>query len=434
MITRLHLEQFKSFKDAVLEAGPFTLLVGPNASGKSNLRDAFRLLCGLGRGYTLAETLGGKFIEGQQVWSGVRGGARGLAFRGSDTFALEVSFQKPPSGTETTYQPTTYRIEIDPGANGKEPRMLKEKLLVGQEVIFSEMFSGRAVSLGFVEQSTSEISSYVMQDDKPILAQLAHLGRNYPHYQTILTCLDILGSMRFFDLDPHAMREPSLPGQAVLSDRGENLSAVLHHMCQDPRQKDMLVTWTKMLTPMEASDLRFVDYPDGRVMLALVEQGGQETLAFNASDGTLRLLGFLAALKRAERSHLFFFEELEHSFHPLRLHLLTGLIEEQVQRNGIQVIATTHSPSLLWYVERSTLEHMSVSYRLEEHPDTRIKRVFDLPAIETLLERGGPGELLETSWLENTVAFLEDDEPEALLEQDNAERETLLEEEPVCGY
>ena len=32
--------------------GPFTLIVGANASGKSNIRDAFRFLHGIGRGHT----------------------------------------------------------------------------------------------------------------------------------------------------------------------------------------------------------------------------------------------------------------------------------------------------------------------------------------------------------------------------------------------
>ena len=43
MITRLRMKNFKRFADATLDMGPFSLLVGAhNASGKSNLRDAFR--------------------------------------------------------------------------------------------------------------------------------------------------------------------------------------------------------------------------------------------------------------------------------------------------------------------------------------------------------------------------------------------------------
>ena len=60
MITSLRLVNFKNFADETLKVGPFTVIVGANASGKSNIRDAFRFLHGIGRGYTLAEILGGR--------------------------------------------------------------------------------------------------------------------------------------------------------------------------------------------------------------------------------------------------------------------------------------------------------------------------------------------------------------------------------------
>ena len=44
MLNKLRLERFKNFKNAELILGPLTVLVGTNASGKSNIRDAFRFL------------------------------------------------------------------------------------------------------------------------------------------------------------------------------------------------------------------------------------------------------------------------------------------------------------------------------------------------------------------------------------------------------
>ena len=43
MITSLRLVDFKNFADETLRIGPFTVIVGANASGKSNIRDAFRV-------------------------------------------------------------------------------------------------------------------------------------------------------------------------------------------------------------------------------------------------------------------------------------------------------------------------------------------------------------------------------------------------------
>ena len=76
MITSLRLVDFKNFADETLRVGPFTVIVGANASGKSNIRDAFRFLHGIGRGYTLAAIIGGKYGAGGQVeWDTIRGAA-----------------------------------------------------------------------------------------------------------------------------------------------------------------------------------------------------------------------------------------------------------------------------------------------------------------------------------------------------------------------
>lgn len=75
MITSIRLKDFKSFGDETLRFGPFTILVGANATGKSNLRDALRFLHGVARGYTLAEIIDGRYdAGGQQEWEPIRGG------------------------------------------------------------------------------------------------------------------------------------------------------------------------------------------------------------------------------------------------------------------------------------------------------------------------------------------------------------------------
>ena len=47
MITRIEISGFKSFWDFSLDFAPFTVVAGANASGKSNLFDAMRLLSNL---------------------------------------------------------------------------------------------------------------------------------------------------------------------------------------------------------------------------------------------------------------------------------------------------------------------------------------------------------------------------------------------------
>ena len=45
MITRIEIDGFKTFENFGLDLHPFTAIVGPNASGKSNLFDAINFVC-----------------------------------------------------------------------------------------------------------------------------------------------------------------------------------------------------------------------------------------------------------------------------------------------------------------------------------------------------------------------------------------------------
>ena len=117
MITSLRLKDFKNFADETLRVGPFTVIVGANASGKSNIRDAFRFLHGVGRGYTLAEIIGGKLGAGTQVeWEPIRGAANEIIRIEKSTnriprpplpaFGLEVGL------TERTTKTQSIRVEV----------------------------------------------------------------------------------------------------------------------------------------------------------------------------------------------------------------------------------------------------------------------------------------------------------------------------------
>ena len=95
MITSLRLIDFKNFADETLRMGPFTVIVGANASGKSNLRDAFRLLHGIGRGYNLADAVGGRYGAGGQVeWSQIRGAFGEIIRFGQSAFRLDVEMDQ----------------------------------------------------------------------------------------------------------------------------------------------------------------------------------------------------------------------------------------------------------------------------------------------------------------------------------------------------
>ena len=69
---RVTLRDFKSYREATLHLAPLTLLVGANASGKSNAIEAIRILAWLARGQRLDAITSS--VQTSDV--GIRGGCR----------------------------------------------------------------------------------------------------------------------------------------------------------------------------------------------------------------------------------------------------------------------------------------------------------------------------------------------------------------------
>jgi predicted ATPase len=423
MIESLRLYDFKNFRDATLHLGRFSVLVGTNASGKSNVRDAFRVLHAIGRGYRLGEVFGEKRGEsGEQQWTGIRGGTREVAFHGEEQFGIEVELRIVlPRGEKP--KPVTYRIDIDTGecehGPSRDPAVVRECLEVKgyNHPILDSHPEGEAIG-----QDRDHIQVKVRKptrgrhpkiqflNSRPALTQMTgHDSENVVPSQARIAdrVTGALERMRFLDLSPKAMREPSVPGQTVLGDRGENLSSVLKAICEDEKLKKQLTAWVRELTPMDAVDFKFPTDFQGRTLVTLVEEGGEETSAYSASDGTLRFLAVIAALLGPEHADVYFIEELENGIHPTRIDLLLQLIEQSVTAEDIQVLATTHSPQLLRLLNEETLESASVIYRHEGLPEAQIVRVKEIPYVDDVLERKDLGRLFESGWLEDSLSAVQ---------------------------
>src|SRR5882724_10382429 len=106
MLTRLRLTNFKSFVDEEIELAPLTLLVGANASGKSNLLDAIWFLHGLSLLLSADDILNGEKRSAGNRWEGIRGGSAEAARYGESSFALESTWH--PVGESASHR---FRIE-----------------------------------------------------------------------------------------------------------------------------------------------------------------------------------------------------------------------------------------------------------------------------------------------------------------------------------
>ncbi len=95
MITELRLQNWKSFSDARLYIDPITIIIGTNASGKSNIFDALKLLCALASPADVAD-----------IAKDVRGGAEGIIRRGQTDCTLTAVMDTGKATEQLTYTVT----------------------------------------------------------------------------------------------------------------------------------------------------------------------------------------------------------------------------------------------------------------------------------------------------------------------------------------
>ena len=409
MLTQLRLVDFKNFRDETLHMGPLTVIVGANASGKSNLRDAFRFLHGIGRGYTLGEIIGGKYgAADQREWAQIRGAADEIIRFGRPAFMLQV---KAPG--------IDYSIQVARNEErGGVFRVTREELKSGWHTTYTshpgygdpvhEQDDDTHLLLRMEKTGTQRKygDRIAVRPDQPALTQIhEHRRVGKAHKEHAQKVINLLANMRFLDLEPNRMREPAFPGQTRLGDGGENLPTVLKAICEDPRRREALAEWTRELTPMDVRDFDFPADHRGLVQLVFLEGNDRRVSAYAASDGTLRFIAMLAGLIGAESERTYVFEEIDNGIHPSRMRLLLDLIEEQTAKGPIQVVTTTHSPDLLSIISDKTFDNTSVVCRREETDDAVIRRVKKLPKADEIRRKQGLGRLHASGWMEDALAF-----------------------------
>ncbi len=133
--------------------------------------------------------------------------------------------------------------------------------------------------------------------------------------------------------------------------------------------------------------------PDGRLLLQIKDAPfEQPILARFASDGTLKMLAYLAVLYDPEPPQLIGIEEPENHLHP---RLLPELAEECIAATtNTQLMVTTHSP---FFVDALKPEQVWVLYR-DQKGFTQAKKTSEMLGIKEFINQGA---LLGQLWIED---------------------------------
>lgn len=365
MLTSLTLHDFKSFRHAELKLSRLTLLVGANASGKSNVFDAIRFLQGLALGMSPADVLRGRWEGGREIWPPIRGGVGEVTRYGERQLRLRSHW---------SLDSVSYHHEIAYTTNP---------------------------SLGITVENASR------GDEAPI-----HSGNDRSMFayvekdSALAPLVTALSGAFFLDLNPRRMRDYVPKSSTQLGAEGQNLSAAVWQLCEEDGRKQDLLDWMSELCAPALSDIDFVETELGDVMLVLVEKDGARVSARSLSDGTLRFLGELTALLTAPRGSLILVEEIENGLHPARIHLLVELLTGLTAAREVQILATTHSPAVLGALTDTDLELAKAALvfgRIPDEPGTVARSLGDLPHFDEVVQRRGIEHLFTTQWLERAL-------------------------------
>ena len=290
MITRIEIDGFKSFVDFELDLEPFTVLAGPNNSGKSNLFEAILLLRDLHES----------------------GDGAALVKKGRGT-GVEL-FHRADDGTTRSHF-TISGYVADPDSS-----------LVNVDVGVSTQARHRGLVVDVLRNAVD-----------PVLAAA--------DLRDLLMSLDTVIAI---NPQPSAMRDgASLNDEEPLTPDGANLAAVIGRLFDAGWADDLVIDAAYVIgdltgiEPIRDERRNIWDFD-------LIMKGGRRFTPSLVSDGTLRVLALLTALHDPASPGTVLIEELENGLHPRYIERLCAQISKRVSDGqGRQVIATTHSPALV---------------------------------------------------------------------------------------
>lgn len=371
-IKKLKVSNFKSFKELDLELGQFNVLIGANASGKSNFTEIFKFL---------------RDIPENSLEDAVlrRGGLQSLlnlkiGDQSDFTMQVEVQYLKDrwwpvlvPSkklkvvGIDYSFtlgiRINEFFIKSDKlkhilksislSENGKVKRGVDETL-EDAEIIFyhSDGKQGFDINpinkidllgLGKVKDILSLLFSELHYEEIQGISSKTLLI-NIPHI-FIRPWDKPFGNIAIYDFDPHLAKEAvQFASKAELEENGKNLALVLNNIIEDDDKKRTLCNLMEDLLPF-VEDVDTEKYADS-ILIRLRENFYRDKYlrSYLLSDGTINIAALIAALYFEEKD-LIIIEEPERNIHPHLISRLLNMMKEA--SNERQIIVTTYSPEVV---------------------------------------------------------------------------------------
>lgn len=431
-LTRLRVKNFRSITDIDIPLSPLTVLVGPNGSGKSNVVDALHFVRdvfvrGLGQA---VKKWGG--VNVLKRWSSEKEGISiGVTMHWphlnrTDRFTTSEGVSEIPveflsatvhyDFTITTSEANLPIVSSEllvveiPDSNNKKVEILrKDKAL--------KIRLGSLVWNQVRQSEVASVANKIRNEDSDLWSPkgLMEEVRNYNYGSTelenqtwflhfwykALNFTSITLDQLFYSFNLKDLSQfQSVTEPVPFDEKGVNLSAVLRHLLQDagPNWDSLQFALRQAIAGFSTLKVEESgDYLSTKLIYQTDTTQPRTSYLGQESDGTIRMLGILAALYQDPAQPFLSIEEPEANIHPGALAVLASVLDEASLRS--QVLVTTHSPDML--------DHLPAESFLvvEKIGDTTHVGPLDASQLASVRKRlFTPGELLRMEGLQRQTS------------------------------
>jgi predicted ATPase len=335
-IEKIRLRNILSFGDKgeEIELQPLNVLIGQNASGKSNFIDIFKLLFALTEEKMLTNFTSKSGGTSEWLWKGKK-----VSKTAEVKVWLELTeyFIALVLDSQTLYIADEYIRVKRTKKNYKRAKFSFPILSTGKS---PNLKSPNLLTLNDLSTSFFHFDLTKLNLEISIPEYSVYFGEPLRVFSEIATYTELQVSRK------SEIRKPQLPDvpNNFLDEDASNLALVLNDLEHRGDTKDKIVSHLKKFNP------RIKDYSirilGGTVQLFVREEGLEKPIsAMRLSDGTLRYLCLLAILCHPEPPPLICLEEPEVGLHPDILPTIAELLIDASSRT--QLIVTTHSDILV---------------------------------------------------------------------------------------
>jgi predicted ATPase len=389
MITELRLRNWKSFFDATLFIDPITVIIGTNASGKSNIFDALKLLSALASP-----------IDMMDIAKNVRGGAEGIIRRGEQMCNLTITMEGDKSSEQLIY-------EVALAFDGQRNIYIKdESLILATTKKNLVMFERKELD----EMNKSLVSVALYTEGKPryqnfsaktsVLSQIEYVNCVRRIKDSTLTVVNNLRKIRLSNPIPERMRDFA-PLSKTIAEDASDLAGYLANLDEELKSGtyEAILKYLKPLPDRDIKSIRADKIPmTDKAMLFCTEEWTaghtQEQSALGMSDGTLRFAGIIAMLITAEDKALILLEELDKGVHPSRAKDLVKMLKEIGKQKKLDIICTTHNATFVDELGPQMIPFISYIKRNEENGCTDIHLLEENEQLARLMASKSVGDMM----------------------------------------